>query len=163
MTDIKNFYDLKFKTPQGEEISLSDFKGKLVLIVNTATKCGLAPQFKALEELNQKYKDKGLVVLGFPSNDFHDQEPESNETVEKACLINFGVTFQLSEKIHVNGENTHPVFVYLKNSLGGILGKKIKWNFTKFLISVEGEPLKRYAPMTKPEAIEEDIVKYLGV
>jgi glutathione peroxidase len=123
----------------------------------------LAPQFKALEALHQKYKSKGLVVIGFPSNDFHDQEPESNETVVNACLKNFGVTFQLSEKIHVNGENTHPLFVYLKNSLGGVFGKKIKWNFTKFLISAEGKPLKRYSPTTKPEAIEGDILRELGV
>ncbi|MBN1251452.1 MAG: glutathione peroxidase [Bacteroidales bacterium] len=155
------FYDLSFKTPQGKTIQMSDYEGKTVLIVNTATKCGFAPQFKGLEELHQKYKDKGLVVLGFPSNQFQNQEPETNETIEEACRINFGVTFQLSEKIDVNGENTHPVFVYLKKQLSGIFGSKIKWNFTKFLVGPDGKPFERYSPTTKPESIEKDIVKLL--
>ena len=157
MTNKTTFYDLSFKTPQGKEISMSDYQGKLVLIINTATKCGFATQFDGLESLHQKYKDKGLVVLGFPSDTFH-QEPESNDTVENVCKLNFGVTFQLSEKIKVNGENEHPVYTYLKSHLKG----KIKWNFTKFLISSGGEPLKRYSPATKPQTIENDIKKYLG-
>lgn len=157
------FYKLTFDTPQRKTIKMSDFKGKTVLIVNTATKCGLAPQFDGLEKLHQNYKDQGLVVLGFPSAQFLNQEPESNETVENACRINFGVTFQLSEKIDVNGPNTHPVFAYLKNELGGFWGKKIKWNFTKFLITPEGKPFKRYAPTTKPEKIESDIKKLLKI
>ncbi|HBH49609.1 MAG TPA: glutathione peroxidase [Bacteroidales bacterium] len=155
------FYDLSVNTPQGKPIEMMDFKGKTVLIVNTATKCGLAPQFDGLENLHQKYKDKGLVILGFPCNQFQNQEPETNETVEQACRLNFGVTFQLTEKIDVNGKNTHPVFKFLKNELNGFFGNRIKWNFTKFLISPEGMPVKRYAPTTKPSAIEKDIQKWI--
>lgn len=157
-----DFYQLAANTPQGKEIRFSEFKGKVVLVVNTATKCGLAPQFDGLEALHQKYKDRGLVVLGFPCNQFQGQEPESNETVEEACRINFGVTFQLTEKILVNGPDTHPVFEYLKQNLGSFLGSKIKWNFTKFLVTREGKPYKRYAPTTKPEKIVEDIERLLG-
>ncbi len=152
-----NFHDLSAKTPQGKEIKMSDFKGKTVLVVNTATKCGLAPQFEGLEKLHETYEDKGLVVLGFPCDQFLHQEPETNDTMEEVCKINHGVTFQLTEKVKVNGSDTHPVFKYLKDELGGFLGKKIKWNFTKFLVSPEGKPFKRYSPQTKPEAIEADI------
>jgi len=160
---MMNIYQLRVNTPSGKLIKMSDYKGKAILIVNTATKCGLAPQFEGLEKLHQKYKDKGLVVLGFPCSQFMNQEPESNKTVEQACKINFGVTFQLTEKINVNGPKTHPVFKYLKSELGGLFGDKIKWNFTKFLISPKGKPLKRYAPRVKPEAIEKDIKKVLKI
>lgn len=152
-----NFYDLEINTPQGKILKMSNFKNKTILVVNTATKCGLAPQFDELEELHQSYKDKGLVVLGFPSNQFLNQEPETNATVEETCRINHGVTFQLTQKIDVNGKNTHPIFKYLKDELSGSLGKKIKWNFTKFLISPDGLPFKRYSPTTKPGKIEKDI------
>jgi glutathione peroxidase len=152
-----NFYDFKINTPQGKTINMSNYKGKTVLVVNTATKCGLAPQFDGLEKLSQEYKDQGLVVIGFPCNQFQDQEPETNKTMEESCRINHGVTFQLTEKINVNGNETHPIFKYLKDELGGFLGKNIKWNFTKFLVSPEGKPYKRYAPITKPEKIEKDI------
>jgi len=152
-----NFYDLKINTPQGKAINMSDLKGKTVLIVNTATKCGLAPQFDGLEKLHQEYKDKGLVVIGFPCNQFQNQEPETNNTMEESCRINHGVTFQLTEKMDVNGKHTHPIFKYLKDELGGLFGKKIKWNFTKFLITAEGKPYKRFAPTTKPSKIEKDI------
>jgi len=156
------FYDITFRDSFGSTISMSEFRGQVVLIVNTATKCGLAGQFKELEELHQKYKDKGLVVIGFPSDQFK-QEPETNETMVKACLINFGVTFLISEKINVNGKDTHPLFVYLKKELpGGMLGSSIKWNFTKFLVSKDGVPFKRYSPTTTPTEIEGDIVKLLG-
>ncbi len=156
------FYDITFRDSFGSTISMSEFRGRVVLIVNTATKCGLAGQFEELEELHQKYKDKGLVVIGFPSDQFK-QEPETNETMVKACLINFGVTFLISEKISVNGKDTHPLFVYLKKELpGGILGSSIKWNFTKFLVSKDGMPFKRYSPTTTPTEIEGDIVKLLG-
>jgi len=154
------FYDLTFNDSFGSTIKMSDFKDKVVLIVNTATKCGLAGQFRELEELHQKYEDKGLVIIGFPSNQF-EQEPESNETMVKACLINFGVTFLISEKIDVNGKNTHPVFAYLKKELPGTLDSRIKWNFTKFLVTSEGKPFKRYAPTEKPLKIEKDILKLL--
>lgn len=158
-----DFYDLKVNTPQGSELNMSEFKGKTVLIVNTATQCGLTPQFEGLEALHQSYKDKGLVVLGFPCNQFKGQEPVANDKMVEACQINHGVTFKLTEKVDVNGKDTTEVFKYLKSNLGGFLGSKIKWNFTKFLISPEGEPLKRYAPITKPEKIEKDIIKALGL
>lgn len=157
----KPFYSLKARTPQGKEVHMSDFRGRLVLVVNTATKCGLAPQFEGLEQLHEKYKDQGLVVLGFPCDQFMGQEPETNETLEQVCKVNHGVTFQLTEKCDVNGKNAHPVFKCLKSELGGILGSKIKWNFTKFLVGKDGTPYKRYAPITKPEAIEKDILKLL--
>jgi glutathione peroxidase len=153
---------LNFTDTRNNTIPLSDYRGKVLLIVNTATKCGLAPQFEDLEKLHQKYKDRNFCLIGFPCNQFLNQEPESNETLVSACKINFGVTFQLSKKIEVNGKNTHPVFAYLKKMLpGGLFGNRIKWNFTKFLITSEGKPYKRYAPTVKPFAIENDIVKLL--
>jgi len=156
------FYTLQAKKPNGEILEMKDFKGKNVLIVNTATKCGLAPQFEGLEALHQKYKDKGLVVLGFPSAQFMNQEPETNETVEQACKINHGVSFQLTEKVDVNGKNEHPVYTYLKSKKGGFWGNKIKWNFTKFLVDKNGNVVERYAPTTKPEAIEKDILTIIN-
>ena len=155
-----DFYDLSVNTPAGKTINMSDYKGKAVLVVNTATKCGFTPQFDGLEELHQAYRDE-LVVLGFPCNQFGRQAPESNETVVEACRVNHGVSFQLTEKVEVNGKDTHPIFEYLKDELGGILGKNIKWNFTKFLIAPDGKPHKRYAPTTKPSKIEKDIKKVL--
>ena len=152
-----DFYNLTYRTPQGDEKSMEAYRGKAVLIVNTATKCGLAPQFKELEALHQEYKDKGLVVIGFPCNQFRNQEPESNASMEESCELNFGVSFQLSEKIDVNGTNTHPVFAYLKDQLPGRLSKKIKWNFTKFLVTPEGMPIQRYAPTVRPLAVEHQI------
>ena len=153
-----SFYDFKINKPNGDQLELTNFKGKVILAVNTATKCGLAPQFKGLEELHQKYKNKGLVVLGFPCSQFLNQEPETNESVEQDCEVNFGVTFQLTEKIDVNGSNTHEIFKHLKSKKGGFLGSRIKWNFTKFLISGEGKVLRRYAPTTTPDQIERDII-----
>lgn len=155
------FYNLKAKKPNGAIIDFNQFKGKAVLIVNTATKCGLTPQFDGLEALYQKYKQEGLVVLGFPCNQFNQQEPETNDSIEEACRLNHGVTFQLTEKVDVNGEQTTEVFKYLKNNLKGTLGNKIKWNFTKFLIDKDGVPFKRYAPITVPSKIEKDIIKLL--
>ncbi|MBX3253566.1 MAG: glutathione peroxidase [Chitinophagaceae bacterium] len=157
----KAFYQLEARTPQGKSIPFADFEGKVVLIVNTATKCGLASQFGGLENLYQRYKNEGLVVLGFPCDQFAGQEPETNETVEQACKINHGVTFPLTEKCNVNGKDTHPAFKYLKNKLGGFFGSRIKWNFTKFLIDREGNPYKRYAPVKSPASLEKDIEKLL--
>lgn len=157
-----SFYDLSFNDSRGNEIKMSDYKGKVVLIVNTATKCGFAPQFKELEKLHQKYKNKNFAVIGFPSNQFANQEPVKNEEMVSACQINFGVTFLLSEKISVNGDETHPVFQFLKENAGsGLFGNKIKWNFTKFLVSPEGEVIKRYPPAKNPAKIENDILKYI--
>ena len=155
-------YDLSFADSNGNTVNLSDFKGKVLLLVNTATKCGLAPQFADLEYLHQTYQDQGLVVIGFPCNQFANQEPETNETVVHVCQINFGVTFLLSEKIFVNGKNTHPIFAYLKDhSNSGVLGKALKWNFTKFLVSPDGETITRYAPIINPRDIENDILRLL--
>lgn len=156
-----NFYDLEYKTPAGKNIKLENFKGKVVLIVNTATQCRLTPQFDQLEALHQKYRDKGLVILGFPCNQFKEQEPETNDSIVEACRINYGVTFQLSEKINVNGRNTHPVFAFLKSKLRKWFWRDIKWNFTKFLIDAQGRPVKRYLPTTKPVKTEKDIISLL--
>ncbi len=158
---MENIYDFQSRTPSGKDLPMSAYRGKALLLVNTATKCGLAPQFRELEALHQKYKDQGLVILGFPCNQFQNQEPELNETMEQSCEINFGVTFQLTEKIKVNGRETHPLFRYLKDQLPGKLGKRIKWNFTKFLISPEGLPVRRYAPTVKPASMEQDIIGVL--
>lgn len=158
---MDSLYNLSFITSHGEEISFAELKGKVLLLVNTATKCGLAPQFKELEKLHQDYKDKGLVVIGFPSDTFA-QEPEANEHMADACEVNFGVTFTLSEKVEVNGANTHPVFKYLKEHSNSALGKDIKWNFTKFLVSKDGTTIRRYAPTTKPEKLCEAIEKLLA-
>jgi len=156
-----SIYEFSARTPTGQEVPLDKYAGKVLLVVNTATKCGLAPQFEGLEKLYQSYKDRGLVVLGFPCNQFAGQEPESNETMVETCKVNFGVTFPLFEKIEVNGPGTHPLFRYLKNKLGGFFGRKIKWNFTKFLVDAHGKPVRRYAPLTKPEAIEKDLRRWL--
>jgi glutathione peroxidase len=158
------FYNLSVKTPKGETIEMKQFIGKVVLIVNTATKCVFTPQFDGLEKLHQKYKDKGLVILGFPCNQFGNQEPETNETIEEVCKINHGVTFLLTEKIDVNGKDEHPVYTFLKSKKGGffLFGDSIKWNFTKFLINKDGFPVKRYAPIYKPENLEKDILRLLN-
>ncbi len=156
-----SFYDLSVNSPAGKEINMSDYKGKVVLIVNTATKCGLTPQFEGLEALHQEYKDQGLVVLGFPCNQFLGQSPESDDEVVAACQINHGVTFDLTGRVNVNGAATHPVFKYLKDELSSFLQKKIKWNFTKFLVGRDGIPFKRYAPTTTPRKIEKDIRRLL--
>lgn len=159
-----SFYDLSFNDSKGNRIEMNQYKGKVLLLVNTATKCGLAPQVEKLEEIHNKYKDKGLVVIGFPCNQFANQEPETNDTMAETCKINFGVTFLLSEKIFVNGKDTHPIFLYLKeNSKSGFLGKNIKWNFTKFLISTDADTIKRYSPTTNPQKIEKDIIKLLTI
>lgn len=156
------FYDLTAETPQGVPKPLSDYKGKVVLVVNTATQCGFTPQFGGLEKLYRQYRDKGFVVLGFPCNQFAGQEPETNENMETACKVNHGVTFPLFAKIDVNGPHTHPVFGWLKSKLGGLFGRRIKWNFTKFLVDAEGKPVKRFSPIVKPEAIEPHVRRLLG-
>lgn len=157
-----SFYDISFHDSYGSLVRMSEYRGKVVLIVNTATKCGLAGQFTELETLHQRYQDKGLSIIGFPCDQFMGQEPETNETMVKVCMINFGVSFLISEKVDVNGKNTHPLFAYLKEELpGGILGKGIKWNFPKFLVTRKGIPFKRYSPITKPADMEKDILRLL--
>ena len=160
-TSSTNFYEFKAENIQGKEISMESYKGKVVLVVNTASKCGFTPQFTGLEELYTKYKDQGLEILGFPCNQFAGQDPGSNEEIESFCQLNYGVNFPMFAKIDVNGENAHPLYQFLKAKLPGLLGKRIKWNFTKFLISSDGTPLKRYAPTVKPADIEKDIEKLL--
>lgn len=152
MSTALNFYDFRAKTLDGKEIGLDEFKGKTAIIVNTASKCGLTPQYEGLENLYQKYKDQGLVILGFPCNQFGNQERGSSDEINEFCQVNYGVSFQMFEKIEVNGKNAHPLYKYLKSHLsGGILGSKIKWNFTKFVIDKNGNPIKRFPPTTKPE------------
>ena len=155
------FYDFSAKSLQGKEISMNTYKGKTVLVVNTASKCGFTPQYEGLQKLYEKYENNGLVILGFPCNQFGNQEPGDEKSIANGCMINYGVSFPMFSKIEVNGKNAHPIFKYLKNKLGGILGNSIKWNFTKFLIDPDGKPIKRYAPTTKPESIENDVVQLL--
>ena len=156
------FYSFSAKTLQGRELSMDSYNGKMVLVVNTASKCGFTPQLEGLEELNRKFKDKGLVILGFPCNQFGNQEPGDEKSISEGCVINYGVTFQMFSKVDVNGDNAHPIFEYLKKELGGWFGSRVKWNFTKFLIDANGMPIKRFAPITKPEKIGEYLEKMLG-
>lgn len=155
-------YDYKATTLRGEEESLSKYKDKVLLVVNTASKCGFTPQFKGLQELYDKFKDRGFEVLGFPSNQFAGQEPGSSEDIEQYCQINYGVTFPMYEKVDVKGDTAHPLFQYLTREAPGVLGTKaVKWNFTKFLVDREGRVLKRFSPSTSPEKIEADIAEML--
>ncbi|MGV8993891.1 MAG: glutathione peroxidase [Flavobacterium sp.] len=155
-----DFYNLEAKKINGEMVSMSEYKGKTVIVVNTASKCGFTPQFKGLEKLYEKYKDQGLVILGFPCNQFGKQEPGVGEEIEEFCQVNYGVSFPIFDKIDVNGSSTHPIFKYLKSNLGGFLGSSIKWNFTKFVIDKNGKPIKRFSPITKPEDME-SFIKFL--
>lgn len=157
-----NFYDFQAVLIDGSTVSMEKYKGKVVLVVNTASKCGFTPQFKALEELYEKYKDEGFVILGFPSNQFANQDPGSNSEIEEFCKLNYGVTFPMFEKVKVNGDDALPLFKYLKNEQKGGLGSAIKWNFTKFLIDKNGKVIDRFASATTPEKIEEDIKRELA-
>ena len=158
---METIYDFKALTSKGKELDFSQFEGKVLLIVNTASKCGFTPQFAGLEALNQKYKDRGLVVIGFPSGDFANQELADGSKAEEFCQLNYGVTFQIMKKVHVNGDEADPIFKYLKSQTKGLLGSNIKWNFTKFLISKNGSVIKRYAPLTAPAKLEKDIEEML--
>jgi glutathione peroxidase len=155
------FYDFSAKSIQGEDISMLKYKGKVVLVVNTASKCGFTPQLKGLEKLYENFHKQGLEVLGFPCNQFGGQEPGSEKDIQQSCMINYGVTFQMFSKVDVNGDNAHPLFKYLKSQKKGFLGSKIKWNFTKFLIDQQGHVVKRFASTTKPESIEKYIKNLL--
>ena len=176
-------YDFKALTSRGKELDFAQFEGKVLLIVNTASKCGLTPQFKGLEELNQKYKDQGLVIIGFPCNQFKEQDPGADEQIEEFCQLNYGVTFQIMKKIDVNGEGADPIFVYLKQQAPteeykGLKAKAMKalfkkisdtaksesdiqWNFTKFLVNKEGKVVARFAPTSEPEEFEQEIAQWL--
>lgn len=153
------FYSFKAKSLQGKETEMKAYQGKTILVVNTASKCGLTPQFEGLEKLYQKYREKDFVILGFPCNQFANQEPGDEKSISEGCLINYGVTFPMFAKVDVNGENAHEIFKYLKKELRGLLGGKIKWNFTKFLIDKNGKPVKRFSPTTKPEEIDKYLAK----
>ena len=158
---MSEFYNFSMNSLQGEAIDFSQFKGKPVLVVNTASKCGFTPQYEGLQALHEKYKDQGLVVMACPCNQFGKQEPGDAAAIENECLVNYGVDFLVSEKIDVNGDTSHPLFQYLRNELSGVMGNKIKWNFTKFLVDANGIPVERYAPTTKPQDLEKDIDKIL--
>lgn len=159
---MSTIYDFSAKDLSGNNVDFSDFKDKVLLIVNTASKCGFTPQFEGLEKLHQQYKDQGLVVIGFPCNQFGSQDPGSNDEIGAFCQKNYGVDFLMMEKIDVNGNNEHPLYTWLKKQEGGFLTDGIKWNFTKFLVNRQGEVVERYAPTTKPESIKADIVKLLA-
>ena len=154
-----SIYDYSVLDKTGTQKTLSDYQGKVVLIVNTASKCGLTPQFEGLEALYRKHKDNGLVILGFPSNQFANQEPGDEKSIAEGCLINYGVTFPMFSKIDVNGPDAHPLYKYLRTELPGILSNKVKWNFTKFLVDSEGKPVKRFSPTTTPDKIDQFLEK----
>lgn len=158
---MQPFHQLTAISLTGQQISMSDYAGKLVLVVNTASQCGFTPQYAGLEALYKKYVAQGLVVLGFPCNQFCKQEPGDADEIARTCHINYGVSFPIFAKVEVNGSAAHPVFRYLKHELPGVLGGRVKWNFTKFLIGRDGKPLKRFAPFTTPEKMEVAIVAAL--
>lgn len=155
-------HQFSVQTQKDGEKSLSEYKDNVLLIVNTASECGFTPQFQGLQKLHEKYNDQGFTVLGFPCNQFGNQDPGTDEEITHFCKSNYGVTFPMFSKIDVKGENAHPLFSYLTNEAGGMLNKQIKWNFTKFLIDQNGKVINRYAPQTKPENIEKDIEKTLA-
>jgi len=159
MTDI---YSLQATSLTGQPVDLAQYKGKVVLIVNTASQCGFTPQYAGLEALYQRYRERGFVVLGFPCNQFGGQEPGGAAEISQTCQINYGVTFPMFSKVEVNGPNAHPLFALLTQTLPGWLGRPIRWNFTKFLIGRDGRPLKRFASLTKPAALSGAIEKALA-
>ena len=180
---MATIYDFTALSNRGKEVNLADYKGQVILIVNTASKCGFTPQFKDLEDLNQKYKDRGFVIIGFPCNQFKEQDPGSDGQIEEFCQLNYGVTFQIMRKIDVNGENAEPIFTYLKaqaptEEYHGLKAKAakmlfkqisdtaksesdIQWNFTKFLISRDGKTIQRFAPTAEPKDFEKEIAALL--
>jgi len=159
---MKSIYDYKVDDSQKNPVSLSDYKGKTLLIVNVASRCGLTPQYKGLQELYSKYSNKDFEILAFPCNQFGAQEPGSNEEIKEFCDINFNVRFKIFDKINVNGSSASPLFKHLKNEAKGVMGSEaIKWNFTKFLIDNNGSVIKRYSPQTTPDKIDKDLSKIL--
>ena len=160
---MKSIYDYKVDDSQKNPVSLSDYKGKTLLIVNVASRCGLTPQYKGLQELYSKYSNKDFEILAFPCNQFGAQEPGSNEEIKEFCDINFNVSFKIFDKINVNGSSASPLFKHLKNEAKGVMGSEaIKWNFTKFLIDNNGSVIKRYSPQTTPDKIDKDLAKILN-
>lgn len=160
--NMKTIYDLEVKTIDGQVVKMSQYKDQVLLIVNVASKCGFTPQYEGLEKLYEKYKQKGFVVLGFPCNQFMNQEPETDNEIKEFCTLTYGVTFPMFSKIDVNGDNAHPLYKFLKQKATGFLGiDSIKWNFTKFLINKKGEVVDRFSPSTTPDELEKDIQKLL--
>lgn len=157
-----NIYDFSVKDATGQDVSMKEYQGKVLLIVNTATGCGLTPQYAGLQELYDTYRDQGFEILDFPCNQFANQAPGSDDEIKSFCETRFGVTFKIFHKIDVNGDNADPLFNFLKNEQGGMLGSNIKWNFTKFLVNKHGQVVKRFAPTDVPEKIENDIKKLLA-
>jgi glutathione peroxidase len=159
---VPTLSDFTATTITGEEQPLGSYAGKVALVVNTASKCGFTPQFEGLEKLHTEYADEGLVVLGFPCNQFGNQDPGNNEEIGAFCEKNYGVTFPMFEKVNVNGDDAHPLYQWLREEKGGVLGDSIKWNFTKFLVGRDGTVIKRYGSTTAPEKIADDIEKALA-
>jgi glutathione peroxidase len=159
---VTNLHDFTATSLNGQDVDLSQYEGKAVLVVNTASKCGLTPQYEGLEKLYEEYGDQGLVVLGFPCDQFAHQEPGDEAAIEEFCQVNYGVKFPMFAKIKVNGADAHPLYQWLRKAKGGVIGDRIKWNFTKFLIGPDGNVVERYAPVTKPEKLKGDIEKVLG-
>jgi glutathione peroxidase len=158
---MAEFHRFHARTLEGEEASLEQFDGKVVLVVNTASQCGFTPQYAGLEKLYRKYSAQGLVVLGFPCNQFGNQEPGDAATIREGCLRRYGVSFPMFEKIEAKGAQAHPLFAWLTGKLPGLFGREVRWNFTKFLIGRDGTPLRRFGPSTKPEKMEGSIQKAL--
>ena len=158
---MSTIYEFSAENMDGSTQAFADYKGQVLLIVNTASKCGFTPQFEGLEALYQQYKDQGLTVIGFPCNQFGSQDPGSNDEIGAFCQKNYGVSFPMMGKVDVNGKDADPIFDWLKDQKGGILTDGIKWNFTKFLLGRDGQVIDRYAPTTKPDAIKADIDKAL--
>lgn len=159
---MKSIYDFQVKKANGEVQPLKEYEGQTLLIVNTASKCGLTPQFEGLQKLYEQYKEQGLEILGFPCDQFNNQEYDNIEETTQFCQRNYGVSFPIFAKIDVNGDNEDPLFTYLKEQKKGVLSSKIKWNFTKFLVDSNGQVIERYAPTTEPAKIEQDLQKCLN-
>jgi len=158
---MAEFYQFRARTLEGEEASMRQFEGKVVLVVNTASQCGFTPQYEGLEKLYRKYSAQGLVVLGFPCNQFGNQEPGDAATIREGCMMRYGVSFPMFEKIEVKGERAHLLFAWLTRKLPGLFGRGVRWNFTKFLVGRDGTPLRRFGPSTKPEKMENAIRRAL--
>jgi glutathione peroxidase len=159
---VSSIYDFSARTIDGEEKPLSDYRGQVMLVVNVASKCGFTPQYTGLEKLHEQYADKGLAVLGFPCDQFGHQEPGDEAQIKEFCSLTYDVSFPMFSKIEVNGDQAHPLYKWLRDQKAGVLGDRIKWNFTKFLVDREGNVVKRYASTTKPEKISSDIEKALA-
>ena len=161
MSETQSIYDFSVPTSTGDQQSLRDYQGKVVLIVNTASKCGFTPQYEGLQDLHDKYSERGLVVVAMPCNQFGAQEPGSNADVHEFCQLNYGLSFPVMGKIEVNGSGQHPLYAHLTKQAKGLITDSIKWNFTKFLVNRDGQVIKRFAPVTKPEAISKNIEELL--